>query len=75
MDTLRVKIKSKDAFLNGVFGAEDILRYFPELEIDGVDVMKQNDFYYIVKNGRMAGDCLFFSVKEMKEHLYVVHTE
>lgn len=66
-----MKVKAGSSFHN-VFGAEDLLRYFPELNTEGVEVKLSEGLYYIFKNGKMQGDSSFFSQEEIDNHLIVL---
>lgn len=63
-------------FESTVFGADDMLRIFPELRAGGAGVeIEQDDddpdLYYIIgENGIHVNDCAFFSTEEMA-HLIV----
>jgi len=66
-----MKVKAGKGF-NNVFGADDLLRYFPELNSEGVEVRYLGDFYYIFKNGKQQGDSCFFSQEEIDNYMIVV---
>lgn len=66
-----MRVKAGKSFHN-VFGAEDLLRYFPELNSEGIEVRLLDGFYYIFKNGKSQGDCCFFSQEEIDNHLIVL---
>lgn len=68
---MKVKIDPTKNFDGEVFGSEDLLHNFPELETVGIEVRLIDDLYYIIKNGKIAGDCCFFSPEEM-ENLIVL---
>lgn len=63
------------SFESSVFGAEDILRLFPEIRVGGSGVLleqdeEDSDLYYIIdaERGIQVNDCAFFSTDEM-QHL------
>lgn len=61
------KITDMDGFQSAVFGADDLLGHFPALADDGVPMLKQGAYFYIVdKEGRMISDSAFFSGDEMR---------
>lgn len=62
-------IKDLEGFEMGVFGADCFLRNFPHIKTTGIHVRKCEDFYYIIENGKVAGDTLFFSEEELKYFL------
>lgn len=68
---MHVKINPEKNFYNEVFGSEDLVRHFPELETTGVEVYYDGDLYHIIKDGKLLGDCCFFSSDEF-EHLMIV---
>ncbi|AXC39093.1 UNVERIFIED_ORG: hypothetical protein [Escherichia phage CMSTMSU] len=44
----------------------------PRIEIDGIEVVKYGNIYYVVdSNGNRISDSLFFSTEEMK-HLIII---
>ncbi|UYE98861.1 hypothetical protein XbC2_441 [Xanthomonas phage XbC2] len=60
------KIKDLNGFMSTVFGADDLLEYFPELNTTGVELIEEDGFYYIAKNGKPVSDSCFFSEEEME---------
>lgn len=67
-----MKVKAGKGFHN-VFGADDLLRYFPELNSEGVEVrLLEDGFYYIFKQGKQQGDSCFFSQEEIDNYMIVV---
>lgn len=70
--SMRVIINPTKSFMSSVYGADDIIRMLPRIGIDGIEVRKYGDLYYVVdSNGKRISDSLFFSTKEM-EHLIVI---
>ena len=63
---MKCKIKNLDLFKSTVFGADDLLKYFPELNTTGVELIQDDEFYYIAKNGKPVSDSCFFSEEEME---------
>lgn len=69
---MRVVINPAKSFMSSVYGADDIIRMLPRIEIDGIEVRKYGDLYYVVdSNGKKICDSLFFSTEEM-EHLIII---
>lgn len=69
---MRVVINPAKSFMSSVYGADDIIRMLPRIEIDGIEVRKYGNIYYVVdSNGNRISDSLFFSTEEM-EHLIVI---
>lgn len=69
---MRVVINPAKSFMSSVYGADDIIRMLPRIEIDGIEVRKYGNIYYVVdSNGNRISDSLFFSTEEMK-HLIVI---
>lgn len=69
---MRVIINPAKSFMSSVYGADDIIRMLPRIEIDGIEVRKYGDLYYVVdSNGKRICDSLFFSTEEM-EHLIII---
>jgi hypothetical protein len=58
-------IKDMDKFMSFVFGADDFLRHFPQLESIGVSVYFDDQFYYITENNKIVHDTAFFSQEEV----------
>tara|TARA_R110002126_G_scaffold166395_5_gene314108 strand:- start:1254 stop:1466 length:213 start_codon:yes stop_codon:yes gene_type:complete len=55
-----------EKFKGEVFGADDLLEYFPELIIEGITLLKQGDVYYITNpDGDVVSDSAFFTQREM----------
>lgn len=70
--SMRVVINPAKSFMSSVYGADDIIRMLPRIEIDGIEVRKYGNIYYVVdSNGNRISDSLFFSTEEMK-HLIVI---
>lgn len=70
--SMRVVINPAKSFMSSVYGADDIIRMLPRIEIDGIEVRKYGNIYYVVdSNGNRISDSLFFSTEEM-EHLIVI---
>lgn len=69
---MRVVINPAKSFMSSVYGADDIIRMLPRIEIDGIEVRKYGNIYYVVdSNGNRISDSLFFSTEEMK-HLIII---
>ncbi len=69
---MRVVINPAKSFMSSVYGADDIIRMLPRIEIDGIEVRKYGNIYYVVdSNGNRNSDSLFFSTEEMK-HLIII---
>ncbi|QAY00323.1 hypothetical protein Ecwhy1_42 [Escherichia phage Ecwhy_1] len=69
---MRVVINPAKSFMSSVYGADDIIRMLPRIEIDGIEVRKYGNIYYVVNsNGNRISDSLFFSTEEMK-HLIII---
>lgn len=62
---MKYRICDLIGFISGVFGADDLLKYYPEL-MYGVELKKFGEFYYVIKNGKIVSDTSFFSEEEMK---------
>lgn len=62
---MRFKIKNLDNFKNEVFGSETFLMYFPELNTTGVELIEEDGFHYIAKDGKPVSDSAFFSTFEL----------
>lgn len=70
--SMRVIINPTKSFMSSVYGADDIIRMLPRIEIDGIEVVKYGNIYYVVdSNGNRISDSLFFSTEEMK-HLIII---
>lgn len=70
--SMRVIINPAKSFMSSVYGADDIIRMLPRIEIDGIEVRKYGNIYYVVdSNGNRISDSLFFSTEEM-EHLIII---
>ena len=70
--SMRVVINPAKSFMSSVYGADDIIRMLPRIEIDGIEVRKYGNIYYVVdSNGNRISDSLFFSTEEM-DHLIVI---
>lgn len=70
--SMRVIINPAKSFMSSVYGADDIIRMLPRIEIDGIEVRKYGNIYYVVdSNGNRISDSLFFSTEEMK-HLIII---
>lgn len=70
--SMRVVINPAKSFMSSVYGADDIIRMLPRIEIDGIEVRKYGNIYYVVdSNGNRISDSLFFSTEEMK-HLIII---
>lgn len=73
---MKVVVDPNKKFESEVFGAEDLLRLFPELRPGGTGVTIEQDeddkdLYYIIgENGIQVNDCAFFNTEEMG-HLIV----
>ncbi|MGI5703889.1 hypothetical protein ACRYKS_19925 [Escherichia coli] len=64
--SMRVIINPTKSFMSSVYGADDIIRMLPRIEIDGIEVVKYGNIYYVVdSNGNRISDSLFFSTEEM----------
>ena len=70
--SMRVIINPAKSFMSSVYGADDIIRMLPRIEIDGIEVRKYGNIYYVVdSNDNRISDSLFFSTEEMK-HLIII---
>lgn len=63
---MKVKIKDLSGFRSAVFGGDDFIRHFPELQSTGVEVKKHGSNYYVMIDNKIAHDSCFFSLTEMK---------
>ena len=75
MTKLKAVVDPNKSFESSVFGAEDLLRIFPELKVGGVPIEQDKDYpdlYYIVDEvrGIHVNDGAFFTTEEMA-HLIV----
>lgn len=62
---MKFKIKDLEGFQNEVFGADDLIKYFPEL-MTGIELQIIDGCYYVMKNGKMINDTSFFTLDEMQ---------
>lgn len=62
---MKVRVSDVNRFISSVFGADDIIKYFPAILTTGVEIQKIDEFYYICENGKPAHDTAFFSDEEM----------
>ena len=70
--SMRVIINPTKSFMSSVYGADDIIRMLPRIGIEGIEVRKFGDIYYVVVSiGKRISDSLIISTKEM-EHLIVI---
>ena len=63
-----VSIGDMIGFRANVFGAEDLLKHWPELRDSGVTIRREpNGMYYILDEGEgVESDCGFFTGEELK---------
>lgn len=66
----RFKVKIGDNF-QAVFGADSFIENFPEIATTGIEVVKINSYYYVVKNNKIVHDSAFFTEEEL-EYLEVM---
>lgn len=63
---MKYRVKDLEKFENTVFGADDLLMFFPALETTGVTLVKQGKFYYVAdSNNEPVSDSTFFSEEEV----------
>lgn len=71
MTKLRAVVDPSKSFESSVFGASDLLRFFPELRAGGTGVLIErdgdDDFYYIIdeERGIQVNDSAFFNIEEL----------
>ncbi|WNA16150.1 hypothetical protein XaC1_515 [Xanthomonas phage XaC1] len=63
---MKVKIKDLSGFCSSVFGGDDFIRHFPELQSTGIEVKQHDGNYYVMIDNKIAHDSCFFSPSEMK---------
>ena len=65
---MKYKIKDYTGFMGSVFGADCLVKYYPELLTAGVILLKVEDRYYVIngKTHKVDNDTCFFSEDEMR---------
>lgn len=66
-----MKVKANDNF-SDVFGADDMLKHWPEITSTGVEVREIRGLYYIIENGKVVHDSAFFSQDELDNCLTIL---
>lgn len=63
---MKYVIDDLDKFENLVFGADDLIDFYPELTSTGIILIKQGSLYYIANdNNEIINDSSFFNEEEM----------
>lgn len=64
---MKYRVADLEKFNNSVFGADDILALFPAITTSGVNIVQQDDLFYIADaRNNIVSDCAFFNIEEMK---------
>jgi hypothetical protein len=63
---LKIRVNDISGFKRKVFGGEDMLKLWPQLETTGVDVLAGHDgLLHMYENGQPVGEDAVFEVKDM----------
>lgn len=62
---MKFRIKDMKGFEDAVFGAEDLLQFYPEL-LTGIELRLIDGVYFVIKNGKVVSDSSFFTLEEMQ---------
>lgn len=62
---MKYRINDLIGFISSVFGADDLLKYYPEL-MYGIELKQFGECFYVIKNGKIVNDTSFFTEEEMQ---------